>query len=60
MFAKNYHLHWITGKVNILCKNLIYVFLNFGRDFCSFFTMLFPEAPASCGKKKIEIILAPF
>ena len=24
MFAINYHLHWITGRANILCKHLIF------------------------------------
>ena len=29
MFAKNCHLHWIAGMVNILCKYLIFVFFQF-------------------------------
>ena len=39
--AKNYHLHWIAGRANIVSKCIIYIFFNFGRDFCGFFPMLF-------------------
>ena len=31
---------------------------NFGRDFWGFFSVLFPKAPASCGKKKLKLIFA--
>ena len=42
----------------IFIVNIQYTyFLNFGCDFCRFLSMLFPKAPASCGKK-IEIIFA--
>ena len=47
---KNYHLHWIAGRANILRKYIVYIFFNFGRGFCGFFPMLFPKAPASCRK----------
>ena len=33
MFPKNYHLHWIAGRANILTKYIIYIFFNFGRGF---------------------------
>ena len=48
---KNYHLHWIAGRANILSKYIIYIFFSFGRGFCGSFPMLFPKAPASCCKK---------
>ena len=28
-FCKNYHLHWIAGRANILCKYIIYIFFQF-------------------------------
>ena len=58
MFAKNYHLHWIAGRANILSKYIIYIFFNFGRGFYGSFPMLFPKAPASCYKKNFELIFA--
>ena len=33
-------------------------FFDLGCGFCSFFSMLFPKAPASFGEKKIETIFA--
>ena len=33
MFAKNYHLHWIAGRANILSKYIVYIFFNFERGF---------------------------
>ena len=51
MFAINYNLHWIVGRVNIISKYIRYIFLNFGRGFYGFFSMLFPKAPASWCKK---------
>ena len=51
MFAKNYYLHWIAGRANILSKYIIYIFFNFGLGFYCSFPMLFPKAPASCCKK---------
>ena len=56
MSAKNYHLHWIAGRANILCKNLLKFFI-FGCDFCGSFSMLFPEASVSCDKKVFEMLL---
>ena len=47
---KNYHLHWIAGRANVLSKYIIYIFFNFGHDFCGSFPMLFPKAPAPVGK----------
>ena len=32
-------------------------FFNFGRGFRGFFSMLFPKAPASCGKKVLKQFL---
>ena len=58
MFAKNYYLHLIVGRENILSKYIIYIFFNFGCDFCSSFALLLPEAPASCCKKNFELIFA--
>ena len=50
MFAKNYYLHWIAGRTNILSKYIIYIFVKFGRGFCGSFPMLFPKAPAVAKK----------
>ena len=47
MFAKNYHLHWIASRANILSKFILYIFFHFGCGFCGSFLMLFPKAPAS-------------
>ena len=58
MFAKNYHLHWIAGRGKIFSKYITYIFFNFGRGFWGFFPVLLPKAPASCCKKKIELIFA--
>ena len=27
-FCKNYHLYWIAGRANILCKYVIYIFFS--------------------------------
>ena len=51
---KDYHLHWIAARANILCKYVIYLFSNFGRCFCGSFSMLFPKAPASRGKNILK------
>ena len=48
---KNYHLHCISGRANILKKDIIYAFFNFGRGFCDFFFMLVLKAAVSCCKK---------
>ena len=40
MLAKNYHLHWIAGRTNILCKYIIYIFFNFGRGVYGSFLLL--------------------
>ena len=50
-FSKDYHLHWIPGRANILCENLKFIYFQFWCGFCNSFSMLFLEAPASCGKK---------
>ena len=60
MIAKNYHLHWIAGRVNILNKYVTYIFFNFGCDFYGSFPVLFPKAPTSCCKKNFELIVAAF
>ena len=51
---KNYHLHWIADRANILGKYIIYIFLNFRCGFCGSFSLLFPKSPASCGKKILK------
>ena len=51
MFAKNYDLHWIAGRTNILCKCLINTFFQFWQWVLWFFFYVFPEAPALCDKK---------
>ena len=51
MFAKNYHLRWITDRSNILNKYIIDIFFSFGRGFYGYFSMLFPEASAFCDKE---------
>ena len=28
IFVKKYHLHWIAGRANILCKDIIYDIYN--------------------------------
>ena len=56
MFAKSYHLHWITSRANILCKYLINIyFFNFGRGFCGFFSLLFTELQLLVIKKNWNI-----
>ena len=37
-----------------------YFFFNFGCEFCGSFSMLFPKAPASCGKKFLSQFLLHF
>ena len=51
---KNYYLHWIAGRANIRCKYLIFVFFQFGRDFCGSFSKLSPETPATCDKEILK------
>ena len=50
-------LHWIAGRINILCEYIIYIFFNFGTGFCGSFAMLFPKAPASCCKNVLNKFL---
>ena len=57
MFEKNCHLYWIESRPNILCRNLIYNFFNFGCDFCGSFSMLFREASAFCDKETLKYFL---
>ena len=57
MFAKNCHLHYITGRANILSKYIIYIFFKFGRGFCGSFTMLVAKALVSCCKKILNQFL---
>ena len=39
---------------NLLSKYIIKICFNFGRGFYGSFLMLFPKAPASCCKKKLN------
>ena len=55
MFAKNFHLHWIAGRANILCKYVI--FFQSWVWLWGSFSMLFPEIQLLV-LKKIEIIFA--
>ena len=42
-----------TEQIFSLLVSIYYTyFFNFGRGFCGSFSVLFPKAPASCGKKK--------
>ena len=41
MFAKNYYLHWIAGRANVLSKEIIYIFFNFGHGYCGSFPLCF-------------------
>ena len=54
---KNYHLHWIGGRANIISKYIIYIFFNFWRGFYGSFPTLFPKDPASCYKKILNQFL---
>ena len=49
--VKNYHLHWIAGRANILSKYITYIFFNFWRGCYGSFSLLFSKAPASSCKK---------
>ena len=51
-YLQNYHLHWIVGRTNILCKYSTNMFFQFQMWLLRFFFYAFPEAPASCDKKK--------
>ena len=42
--------HALDCRQQIISVNIQY-FFNFGRGFCGSFSMLFPKAPASQGKK---------
>ena len=48
MFAKNYHMHWITGKANILCKYIIYIFSIMGIAFAALFL---------CYSQKLQLLV---
>ena len=42
----------------ILSVNILYLYIfNFGRCFCGFFYMLFPEGPAPCDKNILNSFL---
>ena len=60
MFAKNYYLHWIAGRANILSNYIIYIFFGFGCGFYGSFPMLFPKAPACCCKTILNEFLLHF
>ena len=38
----------LGDTANILSKDIMYIFFNFGRGSYGSFPMLFPKAPASC------------
>ena len=38
----------------IFSVNIYPYFFNFGRGFCGSFSVLFPKAQASCGKKNLK------
>ena len=57
MFAKNYHLHWIEGRANILSKYLIYVFSILCVAFAVAFFRYFQKLHLFV-VKKIELIFA--
>ena len=44
----------VAGRVNILCKYIIFVFLNFWRGFCDSKSMLFLKAPYFGGKNILK------
>ena len=56
-FCKNYLLHLIANRANVLCKYIIHMFFNFGHGFCSSFSILFPKTPASCAKTFLKQFL---
>ena len=54
-WKKNYHLHWGLQTEQILSVNIQYTyFFNFGRGFCSSFSVLFPKPPLCLIKKKLN------
>ena len=52
---KNYHLHWIASRANFLSKYMIYIFFNFGRNFCSFFSFVISKSSSLFVVKNIWI-----
>ena len=58
MFPKSYHTNGLQAKQILSVKIQNKYIFDLGRGFCDSFSMLFPEAPDSCGKKKMEIIFA--
>ena len=57
MFAKNYHLHWIEGRANILSKYVIYIFSILCVAFAAPFFRYFQKLHLFF-VKKIELIFA--
>ena len=51
MFPKSYHTNGLQAKQILSVKNQNKYIFDLGRGFCDSFSMLFPEAPDSCGKK---------
>ena len=58
IFTKKYHLHWIAGRANIICKYIIYILFHsiLGMTFTIPF-LLFFKALASYGKKTLKQFL---
>ena len=54
MFPKSYHTNGLQAKQILSVKNQNKYIFDLGRGFCDSFSMLFPEAPDSCGKKKLK------
>ena len=51
-------LHKTTTCIGLWAEQIfsvnIYIFFNFGRGLCNFFSILFPKALASCCKKTLN------
>ena len=56
---KNYLLHWTAGRVNILCKYVIYIyFFQFRRGFRGFFFYVIYKSSSFLWYKNSELIFA--
>ena len=51
MFAKNYHLHSIAGRANVLSKYIIYIFFILGMAFTLPFLCYFEKLKLLAVKK---------
>ena len=52
--CKKEHLNCIAGRAYILSKKIKTNISNFGHGFRNSCSILFPEAPVSCNKKKLK------